>query len=83
MRSSDKILFDSSESTKALIFAFTASAERASPPAAEAIEEEKKYFNSSIPLGVEMYLLLVTRLTVLSCISIAAATSRRTSGLRY
>ena len=34
-------------------------------------------------LCAEMYLLLVTRLTVLSCISIAAATSRRTSGLRY
>ena len=67
----------------ALILAFTASAESASPPAADAIEEEKKYFSSNIPLGVEIYLLLVTRLTVLSCMSIADATSRRTSGLRY
>ena len=48
MRSSDKILLGSSESTSALILAFTASAESASPPAADAIEEEKKYFNSKV-----------------------------------
>ena len=40
----------------------------------------KKYFSSKSPRGVAMYLLVVTRLTVLSCMPIASAMSRRISG---
>ncbi len=43
----------------------------------------KKYFSSNVPRGVAMYLLAVTRLTVLSCISTASAMSRRISGRRW
>ena len=42
--------------------------------------EVKKYFSSKTPRGVAMYLLEVTRLTVLSCSSVAMAMSRSTSG---
>ena len=42
----------------------------------------KKYFSSKRPCGVWTYLLVVTRLTVDSCISISSATSRKTKGLR-
>ena len=44
-------------------------------------DEVKKYFSSKMPRGVAMYLLEVTRLTVLSCSSVAMAMSRSTSGL--
>ena len=47
-----------------------------------AIAVVKKYFSSNVPRGVAMYLLAVTRLTVLSCISTASAMSRRISGRR-
>ena len=50
---------------------------RRAPPA---IDEVKKYFSSNRPRGVAMYLLVVTRLTVLSCMPIASAMSRRISG---
>ena len=60
----------------------TASAECASPPRAPAIDEVKKYFSSKMPRGVAMYLFVVTRLTVLSCMPIASAMSRRISGRR-
>ena len=43
----------------------------------------KKYFSSNTPRGVPIYLLLVTRLTVLSCIPMILATSFSTSGFRY
>ena len=42
----------------------------------------KKYFISNTPWGVCMYLLLTTRLTVLSCMPMSSATSRNTSGRR-
>ena len=58
----------------------TASAECASPPREAAIDEVKKYFSSNSPRGVAMYLFVVTRLTVLSCMPIASAMSRRISG---
>ena len=58
----------------------TASAECASPPREAAIDEVKKYFSSKSPRGVAMYLLVVTRLTVLSCMPIASAMSRRING---
>ena len=47
---------------------------------APASAEVKKYFSSNMPRGVAMYLLVVTRLTVLSCMPIASAMSRSTSG---
>ena len=44
---------------------------------------EKKYFSSKIPSGVCMYLLLVTRLMVLSCISTVSAMSLSPIGFKY
>ena len=44
-------------------------------------DEVKKYLSSKMPRGVAMYLCEVTRLTVLSCSSVAIAMSRSTSGL--
>ena len=82
MRSSDKILLGSSESTSALILAFTASVESASPPAADAIEEEKKYFSSNIPLGVEIFIIGDTTDGTLMHVYCRCNVSR-TSGLRY
>src|SRR3546814_10851988 len=42
--------------------------------------DEKKYLSSNSPRAQERYLLLVTRLTVDSCIPIASATCRSVSG---
>ena len=80
--SSDRTAAGGSVSISPLIRSRTASASdsrrRASPP----IGGLKKYFSSKRPRGVAMNLLVVTRLTVLSCISMASAMSRRISGLR-
>src|SRR3712207_8975705 len=45
------------------------------------LPELKKYLSSNIPRGVWTYLLVVTRLTVDSCIPISLAISRRIIGL--
>ena len=50
-------------------------------PLAVTIAREKKYFSSKTPIGVAMYLLLVTRETVDSCTPTSSAISRRHSGL--
>src|SRR3546814_5684445 len=42
--------------------------------------DEKKYLSSNSPRAQERYLLLVTRLTVDSCMPIASATWRSVSG---
>ena len=60
----------------------TASAECASPPSDDAIDEVKKYFSSKMPRLVAMYLLAVTRDTVDSCMLMASATVLRLSGRR-
>src|SRR5271167_3802352 len=51
-----------------------------SVPSAAATWLEKKYRNSNTPRGVCMYLAVVTREIVDSCISTASATSLRMSG---
>src|SRR5690606_38095972 len=82
MRSSDSTASGGSWSISALIRYRTASAECASPLRERGIAVVKKYFSSNSPRGVAMYLFDVTRLTVLSCMSMASATSRRISGRR-
>src|SRR5476651_2520760 len=57
----------------------TASAECASPPSADAIDEVKKYFSSKMPRLVAIYLLAVTRETVDKYM----ATSRGIFELKY
>ena len=51
-----------------------------SPPVAVATWLEKKYFNSNIPRGVRMYLRVVTREIVDSCMPTALAISASTRG---
>src|SRR6185312_14493453 len=67
----------------ARIALLTASADTASPPSDEDTPEVEKYFSSKVPRAQLRYLLLVTRLTVDSCISITSATWRSVIGLRY
>ncbi len=50
------------------------------PPLAVVMAREKKYLSSNTPMGVAMYLLLVTRETVDSCRPSSSAISRRPSG---
>ena len=64
------------------IFSFTLSLAIASP-STRLMLELKKYLSSKMPCGVCAYLLVVTRLTVDSCISMSSATSRRFSGFRW
>ena len=52
------------------------------PPLKLLIEELKKYLSSNTPRGVCMYLFVVTRLIVDSCMLRSSATSRKTRGLR-
>ena len=80
--SSERIFFGDSASIRAFIRVRTASAEMAPPPSALALAAVKNYFGSTMPRGGAMNLFEVTRLTVLSCISMASAISRRTKGLR-
>ena len=54
--------------------------EEHSPPAVVATWLEKKYLSSNMPLGVCIYLLVVARDMVDSCISTASAMSCNTSG---
>ena len=54
--------------------------ELAPSPSAAPTPLEKKYFSSNVPRGQDRYLLLVTRLTVLSCMAMLSATSRKVSG---
>src|SRR3546814_18776823 len=49
-------------------------------PCVSEMPDEKKYLSSNSPRAQERYLLLVTRLTVDSCIPIASATCRSVSG---
>ena len=79
--SSDKILSPSAP-ISARIADLTACADTASPPSDDWIAEVKKYFSSYRPRAHDRYLLLVTRLTVDSCISIASATWRSVIGFR-
>src|SRR3546814_2730188 len=72
--SSDRIALPSSASIIALIRLFTASADTAPSPCVSEIPLEKKYLSSNSTRAQERYLLLVTRLTVDSCIPIASAT---------
>src|SRR6185369_1682170 len=65
-----------------LILFFTLSEATKSPPLVER-PLLKKYFNSSNPCGVCIYLLVVTRLIVDSCMPISSATSLNTNGRRY
>ncbi len=58
----------------------TDSEETTTPGVRAGSAEVKKYFSSKMPRGVSMYLFDVTRLTVLSCSSVAMAMSRSTSG---
>ena len=62
--------------------AVSVEADASSATYALAMAAVKKYFSSNMPRGVAMNLFEVTRLTVLSCISMASAISRRTKGLR-
>src|SRR5215208_3586815 len=80
MVSSESTSWPSSASINCLMRWRTASAECASPPSAEEMEEVKKYFSSNMPRLVAMYLLAVTRDTVDSCIEIASATVFRFNG---
>ena len=82
MVSSDSTCSGLSASINCLMRWRTASAEWASPPSAEAIDEVKKYFNSKMPRLVAMYLLAVTRETVDLCMEIASAMVLRLSGRR-
>ena len=82
MVSSDSTSFALSASIKCLMRSRTASAECASPPSDDAIDEVKKYFNSKMPRLVAMYLLAVTRETVDSCMLMASAMVLRLSGRR-
>ena len=63
------------------IFSFTLSLAIASP-CTRLMLELKKNFSSKMPWGVWAYLLVVTRLTVDSCMPMSSATSRRFSGRR-
>src|SRR5581483_9992181 len=72
-------LVEDSDSTSFLISSRIAVAEQV-PPSAVATWDEKKYFSSKIPRGVSMYLLVVTREMVDSCIVTASAMSCSTSG---
>ncbi len=58
----------------------TDSEETTTPGVRAGSADVKKYFSSKMPRGVVMYLFEVTRLTVLSCSSVATAMSRSTSG---
>ena len=51
-------------------------------PSTRLMLELKKYLSSKIPCGVCVYLFVVTRLTVDSCMPMSSATSRRFKGLR-
>ena len=82
IESSDSTLSALSSSIICLMRCRTASAECASPPSAEAMEEVKKYFSSKMPRLVATYLLAVTRETVDSCMLMASATVLRLSGRR-
>ena len=70
--------------SSATIFSSLARMDRAlaSSPEAVARALEKKNLSGSTPRGVCTYFSLVTRLTVLSCMLITSATSRRVSGLQ-
>ena len=84
MRSSDRISPEAfSPSIRLLILWRTASAEWAAVPSDEAMAAVKKNFSSNTPRGVAIYLLVVTRDTVDSCIPTASATVLRFSGRKY
>src|SRR3989344_18983 len=72
-------LVGGSASTIFLIIERMAVAEQA-PPSTVPTWLEKKYFSSNTPRGVSMYLLVVTREMVDSCMPTASATSCSTSG---
>src|SRR3989440_72012 len=74
--------FGSSSSTSFLICALMERA-LASSPVVVASPLEKKNFSGSRPRGVCTYFSFVTRLTVLSCMLMTSATSRRVRGFRY
>src|SRR6266853_5567407 len=82
MVSSDNTSWALSASIRCLMRSRTASAEWASPPSYDAIDEVKKYFNSKMPRLVAVYLLAVTRETVDSCMLIASGKVFRLSGRR-
>ena len=81
--SSDNIFFGLSSSMSSLILYFIDLEEYWLSLFNDDIALVKKYFISNIPLGVEIYLLVVTRLTVLSCISMASAMVLRLIGTKY
>ena len=68
-----------SASMNCLISSRTA-VEEAMPPVSVVSAEPKKYFSSKVPKGVAMYLAVVTRLMVDSCMPISSAISRSTKG---
>src|SRR5918992_5692330 len=82
MVSSESTSRASSASINCLMRWRTASAECASPPSEDDIDDVKKYLSSNMPRLVAMYLLAVTRDTVDSCIEIASATVLRFNGLK-
>src|SRR6266851_2958274 len=81
MRSSDNGWWEFSPPTRRRMRERTDSDDTTTPGVRAGSAEVKKYFSSKMPRGVAMYLLEVTRLTVLSCSSVAMAMSRSTSGL--
>ncbi|MNT24402.1 hypothetical protein D3C72_1598710 [compost metagenome] len=54
--------------------------EEAAPPVSVETWLPKKYFNSKVPMGVAMYLFVVTREMVDSCKPSVSAISRKTKG---
>jgi len=76
---SESGLCTSSALTSCLIKARTAVLD-ALPPASVLSDEPKKYFSSKVPVGVAMYLAVVTREIVDSCSPSSSAISRSTSG---